>query len=65
MDLIIGQDPIFNRKASTKESFEDMADDSTYPLWTKDPNKKREYTLKVNGITTDKLDKVFDNTNKE
>ena len=40
-----------------------MAEDSTYPLWTQDPEKKREYTMKVEGITEGKLDKVFDNTN--
>jgi hypothetical protein len=40
-----------------------MGDDSSYPLYTKDPEKKREYTIKV-GITDGKLDKVFDNTTK-
>lgn len=44
-------------------SIEDMADDSIYPLWTKDPEKKREYIIKA-GITDGKLANVFDNTTK-
>jgi len=40
-----------------------MGEDSAYPLMTTDPEKKREYTIKV-GITDGKLEKVFDNTTK-
>tara|TARA_B110001450_G_C17415567_1_gene397609 strand:+ start:422 stop:664 length:243 start_codon:yes stop_codon:yes gene_type:complete len=74
MNMIIDDDPMFNRirkadqpppkvEKSESQIYEDMGDDSSYPLYTKDPEKKREYTIKV-GITDGKLDKVFDNTTK-
>lgn len=42
------------------ECFEDIAQDSYYPLMTNDPAIKKEYILK---ITDEHLDKVFDKNN--
>ena len=43
------------------EGVEDMAKDSYYPLVTNDESEKVDYVIKIN---QDKLDKVFDPSNK-
>lgn len=44
------------------ECFEDMAQDSYYPLMTNDPAKKKEYIL---NITDEHLNKVFDDKDRK
>jgi hypothetical protein len=42
-------------------AFDDIGMDSVYPLMTSDPEKGKEFTVK---ITNQKLDHVFDTANK-